>query len=173
MCRTMAHAISIFVPLIINSMKIFVSGSISIKTLSEIALAQITDFIEKGHTFLIGDAYGVDLIVQMFLEKNKYPKVFIYFAGLKIRNNHGKWNAINIKALNDEKGRALYVLKDIEMAKDADLGFMIWDGKSKGTLNNIQMMKSQNKKFQVVLNEELLTDRNLENHLSKLTIKQI
>jgi len=154
-------------------MKVFVSGSISIKKLPNIALVQLNEFFEEGHTILIGDAYGIDLCVQKYLEKIKYPNVFIYYAGERIRNNFGDWNTINIKAIHDEKGKALYILKDIEMAKDADIGFMIWDGKSKGTLNNIQMMKSQNKKFQVVFKEEILSDRDLENHISKLTNKQI
>jgi len=154
-------------------MKVFISGSISIKKLPNIALVQLNQFVETGHTILIGDAYGVDSIVQMFLEKIKYPKVFIYYAGEKIRNNYCKWNTINIKALNNENGRVLYILKDIEMAKDADIGFMIWDGKSKGTLNNLLMMKSQNKKFQVVLNVKILTDNELENYISKLMNNQI
>lgn len=32
------------------------------------------------------------------------------------------------------------------MTKDADYGFMIWNGKSKGTLNNIINLTKQNKK---------------------------
>lgn len=34
-------------------------------------------------------------------------------------------------------GFEFYVKKDIEMAKRADVGFMIWNGKSRGTFNNI------------------------------------
>ena len=37
----------------------------------------------------------------------------------------------------DEKGFDFYVLKDLRMAREADYGFMIWDAKSRGTLNNI------------------------------------
>ena len=38
-----------------------------------------------------------------------------------------------------------YVQKDIAMAKDADYGLMIWDGKSKGTLNNMINLLIQGK----------------------------
>ena len=37
------------------------------------------------------------------------------------------------------------------MAEDADYGFMIWDGNSKGTLNNIVNLLFRNKKVLVYL----------------------
>lgn len=35
------------------------------------------------------------------------------------------------------KGFDFYTAKDLEMAHQADIGFMIWNGKSKGTFNNM------------------------------------
>ena len=35
------------------------------------------------------------------------------------------------------KGRAFYTVKDKEMASNADYGFVLWDGKSPGSLNNV------------------------------------
>lgn len=34
-------------------------------------------------------------------------------------------------------GFEFYAQKDLEMAEKANIGFMIWNGKSKGTFNNI------------------------------------
>lgn len=45
-----------------------------------------------------------------------------------------------------KKDFSYYSLKDFEMAREADYGFMIWDGKSKGTLNNILNLLKDNKK---------------------------
>jgi len=44
---------------------------------------------------------------------------------------------------------AFYASKDEEMAKDADVGFMIWDGKSAGTLANAARLLRQDKKVVV------------------------
>lgn len=38
-----------------------------------------------------------------------------------------------------------YAEKDRKMAEDADYGFMIWDGKSRGTLNDAIMLTNQGK----------------------------
>lgn len=43
------------------------------------------------------------------------------------------------------------------MAKDADMGFMIWDGKSRGTLNNMLDLVLQNKTCEVYFTESKRT----------------
>ena len=43
---------------------------------------------------------------------------------------------------------------DIAMANEADYGFMIWDGKSRGTLNNTINLVAQNKKVLVYLSKQ-------------------
>ncbi len=131
-------------------MKVFISGSISLKELPSVAIEKINSFIKNRDIILIGDAYGIDSIVQKYFAVNKYSNVMVYYAGDTIRNNYNNWSTINIKALNEEKGRELYFLKDKQMSIDADFGLMIWDGKSKGTLNNIKMMKILSKPFIVI-----------------------
>lgn len=137
--------------------KVFISGSIGIKSLPMVAMEKICSIMSRNYEILIGDAYGVDSTVQQMLASNAYPNVTVYYAGKKIRNNIFPWHSKEIVAPNNEKGRALYTLKDIAMARDADYGLMIWDGKSKGTLNNIMTMKQLNKKFFVVNNGRLLS----------------
>jgi len=156
-------------------MKIFISGSISIKQLPPLALEKINSIIEKNYRIIIGDAKGVDFLVQEYLLKNKYNDVTVYFTGDKIRNNAGDWETNQIIVDTEKiKGRQLYTVKDKAMANDADYGLMIWDGKSKGTLGNINEMKRLNKQFYVILNGKVVDDRyfnfeikqkNIENEL--------
>jgi len=146
-------------------MKIFISGSISIKKLPEFAIEKLDNIIKKEYSVLIGDAKGADSIVQKYLKKKNYKNVVVYYAGKKIRNNFGNWNTNQILSKNNEKGRQLYTLKDIEMANDADFGLMIWDGKSEGTLNNISMMKSKNKRFLVIIEETIADEKLVESVL--------
>ena len=53
------------------------------------------------------------------------------------RNNYGDWKIENIDVENNIIGFDFYAQKDLEMSKRTDIGFMIWNGKSKGTFNNI------------------------------------
>ena len=48
-------------------MKVFISGSISIKSLPQAAIQKIDNIMAKDLTVLIGDANGVDRIVQEYL----------------------------------------------------------------------------------------------------------
>jgi hypothetical protein len=143
-------------------MNVFVSGSISISKLPNSAVKKIDNIIHRNFTVLVGDANGVDLQVQKYLFRKKYNNVIVYFVGTKIRNNIGKWKVEEINNVDNKKGRELYTLKDIAMAKDADYGLMIWDGLSLGTLNNIKEMKNRNKRFYVVLDGLIIDEKNID-----------
>lgn len=54
-----------------------------------------------------------------------------------MRNNIGRWDVVSVKTDDGLKGFEFYACKDRQMVLDADYGFMIWNGKSRGTLNNI------------------------------------
>jgi len=141
-------------------MNVFISGSISINRLPPLALEKINAIIEKNYRILIGDAKGVDSLVQEYLLKKKYSNVIVYFTGENIRNNAGGWESNKIiTGAENKKGRELYTVKDKAMANDADYGLMVWDGKSKGTLGNINEMKKQNKRYYVILNGEIIDDK--------------
>ena len=49
------------------------------------------------------------------------------------------------------RGFDLYSVKDIQMAKDASYGFMLWDGKSRGTLENVRNLLAHGKPVAVYL----------------------
>ncbi len=61
------------------------------------------------------------------------------------RNNYGNWFVQNINVESNITGFNFYAKKDYEMAKKADIGFMIWNGKSRGTFNNIVNLLKMNK----------------------------
>ena len=143
-------------------MKIFISGSIAINKLPASVIKKIDSIISKHFMILIGDAKGIDLTVQKYLLKKKYENVEVYYAGSNIRHNVGDWKTKEVLAKNNEKGRDLYTLKDIEMAKEADYGLMVWDGESKGTLNNILLMNKLNKKFFVALDGLIVNNVQIE-----------
>jgi hypothetical protein len=153
-------------------MKIFISGSISINKLPSLSLEKIDSIIEKNYRIIIGDAKGVDLLVQEYLLKKNYKEVIVYFIGENIRNNVGKWETKQIIANpENKKGRQLYIVKDKAMANDADYGLMIWDGKSKGTLGNINEMKRLNKQFYVILNGKIVDDKYFNSGIKQKNIE--
>jgi hypothetical protein len=130
-------------------MNIFISGSISIKSLRKNDIAALEQIVEGNHTILIGDANGVDKAVQQYLFEQKYQKVMVYFSGLKLRNNIGNWQTKQIFNPENQTGRMCYQLKDKAMADDCDSGIMFWDGKSKGTKHNIGYMDKLGKYYLV------------------------
>jgi len=153
-------------------MKVFISGSISIKKIPMNAIEKIDNIVRKNYAIIVGDAKGVDSMVQEYLQKKNYKNVIVYYAGNKIRNNIGGWNTKQIGNDSKKQGRELYTLKDIEMANDADYGLMIWDGKSEGTLNNISMMKSNNKRFFVFTEEKIVDEKHVDSLVNIKTVKR-
>ena len=116
----------------------------------------------------------MDFLVQEYLLKKEYKNIVVYFTGENIRNNSGNWEVNQIiDNSNKRRGRELYTLKDKAMARDADYGLMIWDGKSKGTLGNINEMKKENKRFYVILNEEIIDDKNIDSRINHKTHKKV
>jgi hypothetical protein len=124
--------------------KVFIGGSQSITKLPETVAARIDKIVEGDFTVLIGDASGVDACVQKYLGEKAYAGVLVFCTNV-CRNNAGGWKTIVVQADAGEKGFDFYALKDREMAGEADYGFMVWDGKSKGTLNNVLNLLCENK----------------------------
>lgn len=124
---------------------IFISGSRSISKMNAIVQRELSTFISVGHTILIGDAYGVDKMVQSFLAQAKYRNVRVFCVDGICRNNIGDWEIISVKSDSRKRDFAFYALKDIVMADISDFGFVVWDGKSKGSLSNINNLLKQNK----------------------------
>ncbi len=101
----------------------------------------------------MGDANGADKAVQEHLADRSYPHVLVYYMD-RCRNNLGDWPTKQLTRPGVRKDFAYYVEKDVAMAQDAQCGVMLWDGKSKGTLNNIQNLIGSGKKVLVYLAQD-------------------
>lgn len=133
-------------------MKIFISGSKSISSLPELAKTFIDQFIENNDEILIGDCYGIDAVVQKYIESKGFSNVTVYCSGVIPRNNFTSSAKIRscAEAAKGLSGNAFHYVKDFQMANDCDQALMIWDGESKGTAENIRRMKEMGKPFVVI-----------------------
>lgn len=116
---------------------IFIGGSRHVSRLPPEVKKRLDNVINSGHRVIVGDANGADKAIQKhFLEKH-YDKVTVFCSGAKPRNNLGTWHTRRVDAPKNAKGFHFYAAKDREMAREADFGLMIWDGKSPGTILNV------------------------------------
>jgi uncharacterized protein (DUF1919 family) len=127
-------------------MKVFLAGARSISNLDNNVKDRLANISLNNMTALVGDANGVDKAVQQFFDNIHYKNVIVYAMNGKARNNVGNWSVKNIKSIGKTTGFDYYATKDLKMAEDADYGFMVWNGKSKGALNNIVNLLRLNKK---------------------------
>ena len=58
--------------------KVFISGSMSIKKLDELVRNSLEKIIALNLQVLVGDAYGVDKLVQEYFYNQNYYNVTIY-----------------------------------------------------------------------------------------------
>src|SRR5260370_20060979 len=61
------------------------------------------------------------------------------------RNNLGSWPTVEVSAPPGTRGFDFYSVKDRAMADGAEYGLMLWDGKSKGTVNNVVNLSRDHK----------------------------
>lgn len=130
-------------------MNIFIAGSRAISKFDNHVIAKLSSIYEKNYTVLVGDANGVDKCVQQYFFKKEYANVIVYASNGAARNNIGNWNVKVVDVPENIKGFDFYAKKDEAMARNADFGFMIWDGEGKGTLNNMVNLIAENKNFWV------------------------
>ncbi len=72
----------------------------------------------------------------------------------RCRNNVGAWPTKQISRPGGIRDFAYYAAKDKAMGDDAKCGMMLWDGESKGTLNNIQNLIAAGKNALVYFSPE-------------------
>lgn len=132
-------------------MKVFIAGPRAVNTLNKDITDILSRIIEKNITVFVGDAAGVDKQVQKYFSSLNYKNVFVYASNGIARNNLGDWKIRSVSVPKNIRGFDFYAQKDIQMAEDADIGFMIWNGKSKGTLNNIINLTLHRKKTMIYL----------------------
>lgn len=124
---------------------VFLSGSRRIGRIGKQVRGRMENMVQNGLAIVVGDANGADKAMQSYLHELRHPDVTVYFVGAAPRNNVGQWPAKNIAAGEGVSGREFYALKDREMASVADFGFVVWDGKSPGSVQNMLSLARQNK----------------------------
>ncbi len=129
--------------------KVFIGGSRRVSHLAEPVRARLDTITWKGLPVIVGDANGADKAVQRYLADRDYAIVEVFCSGRVCRNNVGHWRTRRIDTDPRETGFQFYAAKDRAMAREADFGLMIWDGKSTGTLLNVLRLLRQDKKVVV------------------------
>ena len=93
------------------------------------------DYLDKDITVICGMARGADLLGRRWaMQFNK-----------RVIEMPAKW---------DLHGKSAGYKRNQEMAKIADRLIAFWDGKSRGTMHMINIMKEMGKEFEVVYYEE-------------------
>lgn len=118
--------------------KVFVGGSRRISRLNKEIRHRLDCMVEKGLFVMLGDANGADKAVQSYFAKKNYRNVTVFCMAGLCRNNVGTWPLQEIASNRGKRDAAFFETKDRAMGAEADYGFMIWDGKSRGTLTNIK-----------------------------------
>jgi hypothetical protein len=132
--------------------RVFVGGSRRLSRLNKDVKCRLDRVIEKGLTVIVGDANGADKAVQRYLSSKRYEKVIVFCMAGECRNNLGSWPTRQVTAASDvRRGSLYYGTKDRAMGSEADYGLMLWDGKSRGTLTNIEDLLRREKPVVVYL----------------------
>ncbi|HEY6391600.1 MAG TPA: hypothetical protein VIX89_10005 [Bryobacteraceae bacterium] len=150
---------------------VFIGGSRAVSRFNAIICERLDDLIRRNCTILVGDANGADKAVQQHMAARSYRNAIVYTMD-ECRNNLGNWSTNRVRSPGARKDFSYYAAKDLAMARDADCGVMLWDGKSKGTLNNIQELIGAGKKTLVYFAPEktfykLSSSRELEELLQR------
>lgn len=126
--------------------KVFIAGSLSIDVLDPVVEARISRIVSRSLEVIVGDADGVDGAVQALLQRSGHAGTTVYCSGDEPRNNLGNWPVCRVQSPARRGTRAFFTAKDRRMAEDADIGLMIWDSRSTGTLSNVLELVRRQKK---------------------------
>lgn len=130
-------------------MKVFLSGSKTAVKLPEQLKRTIDRYYDENAEFLIGDCFGADKLMQEYLCQKGYSCVTVYYSGTVLRWNAGNFPVKEIRVPDGVTGYARFRLKDLAMSRDCDCAIMLWDGKTRGTGQNILNMQRMGKPYTV------------------------
>jgi hypothetical protein len=130
---------------------VVLSGSRKLTQLNPKVRERLDNIVAQGFRVVVGDANGADKAMQAYLRDIDYPHVVVYCSGGKCRNNLGLWHVEEVRVAPHIQGREFYTLKDKAMAAEAEFGFVVWDGKSAGALENVVELLKRSKKVLLFL----------------------
>ena len=134
--------------------KVFIGGSRRISRLNDLLRKRLDQIIDKNLQVLLGDANGADKAVQSYLDRRDYRNVEVFCSAGDCRNNVGSWNVRSIKPPHARRDFEFFTAKDAAMAEEADVGFMLWDGESSGTVVNAARLVATGKPVVIYLAPE-------------------
>lgn len=137
--------------------KAFIGGSKTINKLNDVEIKILDELMKDGIQILIGDCFGVDKLVQEYLYKNNYDKVYVYTSVNVPRVNIGLWSVCWCKTDNTS-GYLKHMQKDLRMAKACDYSIMFWDEESKGTFINMLELVKLDKTVTLILHDSGITE---------------
>jgi hypothetical protein len=105
--------------------------------------------IAQQVSIVVGDAAGADKSIQQYLNTKGFRDVEVFSSGDECRNNVGNWPLRRVTVESRKRDFDFYAAKDQVMAREADSGLMIWDGKSAGTLMNALRLVRQGKQVSI------------------------
>lgn len=130
-------------------MKVVLGGSRHLEYIPSEVAERLNHWIEENSEFMVGDAPGSDRTIQLFLKSRNYRLVSVYTSADEIRNNLAGWPVVKVDSGLKSKSNAMHAFKDRRMSEISDIGLMIWDCRSIGTLCNVIDIVSQGKKCAV------------------------
>lgn len=116
--------------------KVFIGGSRRISRLNDMLRKRLDQIVDKNLQVLLGDANGADKAVQAYLDERGYRNVQVFCSAGECRNNLGSWDIKSVIPPHSRRDFEFYTAKDAAMAEEADVGLMLWDGESSGTVVN-------------------------------------
>lgn len=133
--------------------KVFISGSISIKRIPKDIVISLKKIQKNKLEVLVGDALGIDKAIQDYFMKSDYNDICVYSIYPTPRNlSSPKFCTKMVEVTDDLKSeREKQTLKDKAMTEDSDYSLVIWDGKSRGSYQNILRALELRKKIKVYL----------------------
>jgi hypothetical protein len=156
---------------------VFIGGSRAVSRLNSVIREKLDDLIARNCAIYVGDAKGADKAIQQHLADRQYQHVTVYCMEC-CRNNVGAWPTKRISYSGKPKDFACYAAKDLAMEQDGKYGLMLWDGRSKGTLNNIQNLLRMEKKTLAYLGigkafHKLSSDEDLQHLLDRCDLTAV
>lgn len=125
----------------------------NIKHLDPKVKERIDNIVAQDFEVVVGDADGADTSIQQHLFNYGTTKITVFCSGERPRNNVGHWPVQRVETSHSQGSRAFFTAKDIRMAEFADIGLMVWDTKSTGTLSNVIELLARKKKSVVFVNK--------------------
>lgn len=125
--------------------KVFIGGSRRFSHLNEQLRKRLDEVIQKQLEVLVGDANGADKAVQSYFAERGYEKVHVYCSAGDCRNNLGPWEVKAVAPPHHRRDFEFFTAKDAAMAQEADVGLMLWDGRSAGTVVNVARLIADGK----------------------------